>query len=224
MRNSLSPLAWFQLICVLLGLMLLNSPVTADSGHKEVNEKDIHFFPTTEISLGDFPAEGPILDIGGGGEGIIGRLKGSQVVAIDINERELAEAPDGPLKIVMDASELKFLDNSFNCVTIFFTMMYIPAELHGKVLGQCARVLKPGGRLMIWDMNLTAQPSGAKKIAAIRLKIQLPGKTVKPGYGTHWPAKALDAAHYKQLADSCGLQVSAETDNGSTFYLELKKP
>ena len=37
---------------------------------------------------------GSILDIGGGGEGIIGRLYGSRVTAIDNREEELDEAPD----------------------------------------------------------------------------------------------------------------------------------
>lgn len=66
-----------------------------------------------------------ILDIGGGGEGIIGLLYGSKVVAIDQRKKELEEAPEGPLKIVMDARELNFLDNSFDAVTSFFTLMYV---------------------------------------------------------------------------------------------------
>ncbi len=36
------------------------------------------------VVLDDFPAEGWILDIGGGGEAVIGQLKGSQVIAIDL--------------------------------------------------------------------------------------------------------------------------------------------
>ena len=35
---------------------------------------------------------GSILDIGGGGEGVIGRLYGRQVVAIDNRQEELDEA------------------------------------------------------------------------------------------------------------------------------------
>ena len=37
--------------------------------------------------------QGKILDIGGGGEGIIGRLYGPQVIAIDYRQDELDEAP-----------------------------------------------------------------------------------------------------------------------------------
>lgn len=39
--------------------------------------------------------QGRILDIGGGGEGIIGRLYREQVIAIDCCQQELDDAPDG---------------------------------------------------------------------------------------------------------------------------------
>ena len=50
--------------------------------------------------------DGEILDIGGGGEGIIGQLKGDLVIAIDPNSRELEEAPEGGFKIEMNAKDL----------------------------------------------------------------------------------------------------------------------
>ncbi len=40
-----------------------------------------HAFPTVNLEVPDFECDGTILDIGGGGEGVIGRLKGNQVVA-----------------------------------------------------------------------------------------------------------------------------------------------
>lgn len=60
-----------------------------------------------------------ILDIGGGGEGVIGLCYGEKVVAIDLRKDELEQAPDGPLKIVMDARELSFLEDSFDAVASF---------------------------------------------------------------------------------------------------------
>lgn len=62
---------------------------------------------------------GGILDIGGGGEGVIGLCYGEKVVAIDLRKDELEQAPDGPLKIVMDAKELSFLEDSFDAVASF---------------------------------------------------------------------------------------------------------
>jgi len=87
--------------------------------HSEPNFENVFFFDQQEVVIGDFDAEGLILDIGGG-EGVIGQLKRDQVVAIDPNKRELEEAAEGPIKIVMSADELKFLDSSFNTVTSFF--------------------------------------------------------------------------------------------------------
>ena len=55
---------------------------------------------------------------------MIGLLKGKQVVAIDSNQDELIEAADGPLKIIMDATRLEFLDDSFNLVTAFYFQGY----------------------------------------------------------------------------------------------------
>ncbi|MFC1879420.1 class I SAM-dependent methyltransferase [Chloroflexota bacterium] len=81
-------------------------------------------FEQQKVKVHDFESSGHILDIGGGGEGIIGILKGEKVIAIDPRKRELEEAADGPLKIVMDARDLFFLDSTFNTVTAFFTLMY----------------------------------------------------------------------------------------------------
>ena len=61
-----------------------------------------------KVDLSQVTLNGRILDIGGGGEGIIAQFKGESVVAIDPNKKELEEAPSkGDLKIVMDAKDLK---------------------------------------------------------------------------------------------------------------------
>ena len=73
---------------------------------------------------------GKILDIGGGGEGVIGRLYTNQVVAIDIRQDELDEAPPGFEKILMDATHLKFSDNSFDHVTSFYLTLWKTLKNH----------------------------------------------------------------------------------------------
>ena len=67
---------------------------------------------------------GRILDIGGGGEGVIGRLYREQVTAIDNRQEELDEVPSGFEKVLMDATDLDYADGSFDHVTCFFTLMY----------------------------------------------------------------------------------------------------
>jgi hypothetical protein len=85
-----------------------------------MTENDILFLNTVDIELPPVFGTGYVLDIGGGGEGVIGRMEGLQVVAIDTREDELLEAPEGPLKVVMDARDLQFLDGTFFAATAFF--------------------------------------------------------------------------------------------------------
>ncbi|TFG72017.1 MAG: hypothetical protein E4H27_03460, partial [Anaerolineales bacterium] len=69
--------------------------------HPEISEDRLFFFEQEEVIIEGFNDSDLILDIGGGGEGIIGKLKGRQAIAIDSSKRELEEAAPGPLKIVM---------------------------------------------------------------------------------------------------------------------------
>ena len=62
---------------------------------------------------------GTILDIGGGGEGVIGRLYGAQVIAIDNSQEELDEAPNGFKKVLMDACCINYPNEKFDHVTFF---------------------------------------------------------------------------------------------------------
>jgi ubiquinone/menaquinone biosynthesis C-methylase UbiE len=192
--------------------------------HPQITEDQIYFLEPQEVSLDDFGAAGYILDIGGGGEGIIGRLKGQQVIAVDPNRRELEEAAEGPLKIVMDARDLKFLDGAFNTVTSFFALMYIQGPDHEAVLREVFRVLAPGGRFLIWDVILPRCLDESKVITAFRLSVELPGETVSTGYGARWPEREQDLAYYRRLAEAVGFEVLAQRERGRTFFLELGRP
>lgn len=55
-------------------------------------ENRVQFLATQDIVMAPLQVSGPILDIGGGGEGVIGLLR-EDVLAIDLNREELAEAP-----------------------------------------------------------------------------------------------------------------------------------
>jgi ubiquinone/menaquinone biosynthesis C-methylase UbiE len=123
-----------------------------------------------------------ILDVGGGGEGIIGRIYGKKVVAIDRLKEELEEVRNDSLKIVMDASSMNFLDNSFDIVTAFFSLMYMSDETKEAVLKECRRVLKPNGRIDIWDAEIPRKDN-VSDIFMLHLEIEIPGKTVNTGYG-----------------------------------------
>ena len=150
-------------------------------GH--VSEDRIFFLEKQVVEVDHFEARGHILDIGGGGEGIIGQLKGAQVIAIDRERHELEQAPPGPLKIVMDARELQFLDSTFETVTVFFSLMYVRERADcARVLGEVYRVLQPGGRCLIWDAVLPSRPDAGKDVVAFPLEVRLPDWTVQTGF------------------------------------------
>jgi len=176
-----------------------------------------------EVVVPDFPAQGLILDIGGGGEGVIAQLKGKQVVAIDLSKRELVEAPGEPLiKIVMDARDLKFLDATFSTATVFFTFMYIDPADHAKIFQELQRVLAPGGRLLIWDAIFPKKTDPGQLTVLFPLHIKLPKADINTGYGVKL-IEEQGIAHFVELAKAAGLDVVAQTSEKGWFHLELKK-
>jgi len=145
------------------------------------------------VELEPLKTEGLILDIGGGGEGIIGRLNGRQVIAIDTQERELKETRNEALKMVMDASELKFLPNSFHMCTAFFSLMYIPKSKHLKVFQEVYKVLIKNGRFTVWDAAIPAAEREFKEFLLL-LKIKLLGEVVETGYGVRWQTQDINTS------------------------------
>jgi SAM-dependent methyltransferase len=169
----------------------LASEEAIENLENKLMEDKIHFVGEENIDLSDLRNEkllkGRILDIGGGGEGIIGQMFEDKVIAIDPSRRELEEVKNGDfIKLVMDAKDIKFLNNTFETVTDFFTFMYIPSQDHEIVFKEVYRVLKKGGAFFIWDLNIPKKPKESKDIFAIRLKINIGVNEIETGYGTKW--------------------------------------
>ncbi len=205
-----------------VGLASALLAITAAAQERPKPEQ-VYNHPKLEVAVPDFPADGLILDVGGGGEGVISQLKGKQVVAIDLIKRELVDAPGEPLiKIVMDARDLKFLDNTFATTTVFFTFMYIDPKDHEKVMREIHRVLKPEGRLLIWDVVFPKKTDERQLYVLYRLNIKLPAKEIQTGYGVRF-AEGRGAEDMIDLAKKCGFDVSSHQDNPGWYFIELKK-
>jgi len=190
---------------------------------EDLKEKH-HVFPLVEWEFDEIESAGLILDIGGGGEGVIGQLKGKDVIAIDFRKEELLEADDGPLKIIMDARDLKFLDGSFPVATAFFSFMYLKEKDDQiKVFQEAARVLEPGGKFHIWDVDLEEIPETGKEFYIVHLRYKTGQEFKETGYGMRWPKEPRGLGEYLDMANAAGLVEESSRRVGNTFYLCLKK-
>ncbi len=159
-------------------------------------------FPQLEISLDEYALPGPVLDIGGGGEGVIGQLLGWDVIAIDHRLDELLETPDGHDKVMMDARRLGFSGQFFPTLTAFFSLMYIPKrEDQITVFAEAQRVLQPGGSFHLWDVTLPAEPLEGSDYFVVSLRYGIRGKDA--GHGL-WDALAGREAGCSSLHRSGG--------------------
>jgi len=190
---------------------------------EELAKEKVFLIDTQKINLTNIKLEGRILDIGGGGEGVIGQFKGEQVIAIDPNKKELEEAPySGALTILMDAKELKFLDNTFDTATSFFTMMYIPVIDHKTVFQEIHRVLKLNGEFVLWDVNIPNRNNKERDLFGLNLEVKISDKIINTGYATLWN-KEQDMQYFSNLAKSIGFEILEQKVENEIFYLRFMK-
>jgi ubiquinone/menaquinone biosynthesis C-methylase UbiE len=184
----------------------------------------LYYVETQHIKLEPFECDGLILDIGGGGEGVIGLLQRCLVIAIDNRRSELDEAPSGPVKAVMDATDLHFMDETFDVAVAFFSLMYIPMKNRATVFDECYRVLRPGGRFLIWDAVIPPRHMDDKDLFVVPLRIQIPGQIIQTSYGVPWDDRHHDLSDYRELAARTGFEVVSDQQTGRTFRMTLRKP
>lgn len=175
---------------------------------------------TQAVTLTPIVTEGFILDLGGGGEGIIGRLNGCQVIAIDNKHEELKETKNESVHLVMDARALAFPQSSFATVTSFFTLMYLGDRDLPTVFREVFRVLKAGGRFLIWDVRIPCRVRDEPGFGVV-LTVSLPDVNITTGYGVRWAEKAQDLHQIKTLASQAGFRAVTDWVADEVFFLEL---
>ena len=174
-----------------------------------------HFIDLTSVAI-----NGRILDVGGGGEGVIGRQYGDAVVAIDIRKDELAETSGAGLKIVMDAADMQFVDCQFDAVTCFYSLMYMKQDVFEKAISEAQRVLKPGGCLYIWDTEISFEPSDESFVA--QLDVQMTNERITPGFGMYWN-RGQSAQSVLDTCTRAGFACTQNTSANGAICLVLQK-
>ncbi|MHA1228698.1 MAG: class I SAM-dependent methyltransferase [Candidatus Hodarchaeales archaeon] len=189
----------------------------------ELNNDDFYRIKPQIIDLSTFSCrQGWVLDIGGGGEGVIGHLLGKRVIAIDKSREELEETQNESLKIIMDARNLLFLDNVFQTITMFFTLMFLQENEIEIVFNEISRVLIKEGDLFIWDITIEDNEIAGKKYVQLPLTVILPyGKRIMTGYGTK--AKKQNIEDFINLATKHQLALLEKSKNDKTFSLHFRK-
>ena len=163
---------------------------------------------------------GRILDLGGGGEGVIGRIYGREVTAIDIRPDELEDAPGDFERICMDARQLEFPDGCFDAVTAFYFLMYLFPEDMGAVFSEAARVLKSGGRMYVWD---AVYDCAFPEPHLTELYIDAAGEKISTTYGVLGEGMSLSRDDVLRCASEAGLELADERLAGEHFYLVFRK-
>lgn len=163
---------------------------------------------------------GSILDIGGGGEGIIGQVYQGQVTAIDNRQDELDEAPTGFKKVLMDASQMTFDNESFDNVTAFYSLMYMEKTIQVDAIMEAARVLRTNGELHIWDAEIeSAYPNPY----VTDLDIDANGKHVHTSYGIIKDDAKQNAEFFVDICKKAKLHILECKKTDKHFYIRLEK-
>ena len=128
---------WAPVYDALCGPFFLNGRRAAALAAREVGGKILEIGVGTGLSFDDYDAS-------------------TEITGIDLSEPKLAKARERQVSgrypfvkqlLVMDAQDMTFPDATFDCVVGQFVITLV--EDPERVLSECARVLKPGGQIIL---------------------------------------------------------------------------
>ncbi len=180
--------------------------------------------PLQKVALESVGGQGLIIDIGGGGEGLVSRLEGGRVCAVDININKIREAriyPQVASWFACDAMALCFTEETFDVATIWFSLAYMRTwEAKRKVLAEVYRVLKGRARLSIKACLINCEESQV----SIPVDFIFPdGSTSRFGFRVAGRQDQTPERLVRVLSDT-GFSVERLSMNGYTFSIEGRKP
>jgi len=130
------------------------------SGYDDVAEAyDADRTPAEDATLvesiaADLPSDARVLDAGcGGGRAVLERVANDyETVGLDISDEQLSLASErAPAAHLVrgDLTRLPLADDAVDALTALHSVIHVPREHHKKVFTEFARVLRPGGRLLV---------------------------------------------------------------------------
>ncbi len=176
-----------------------------------------------KIDLQEFSGKGLILDIGGGGEGLVSRIEGDRVCALDIRMSEIKEAQihgHSSNWFVADGANLCFKDEVFDIVTLWFSLGYMSDwNIKRSVLEAAYRVLKKNGRLSIMACRI---PESNERLV-FWASFSLPDGTLsKTGYGVKG-GQNQTCTKILQIITKVGFKKHLHEDHDEWFKIESRK-
>ena len=157
------------------------------------------------------PIEGRALEVGAGTGRVAASLRPlvGRFVISDLSESMLREAPAkcdcGRLQSY--AERLPFAEASFERVLVVDALHHFRDQR--TAVGEMWRVLRPGGRLVIEEMDITRR---GVKLIALAEKIALMG------------SRFYSPSELRAMLASCGAAPQVETDGKSTVWVMADKP
>ncbi|HYX83584.1 MAG TPA: class I SAM-dependent methyltransferase [Gaiellales bacterium] len=122
------------------------------------------------------------LDVAGGPGLLAGALLGrvAQATVLDASARLLEHAPAGVVRVLGRAEQLPFADASFELVTCVNSLHHIARP--PRALDEMARVLAPGGRIVLEDFVSDPDPARARRWEEVeRIRDPEHGRLMAPG-------------------------------------------
>ena len=150
------------------------------------------------IDMNNIKINGEVLDMGFQSRGIVFRTLRQAILTNGWEEAAITSdtstLPDEYNFVYGYPTDLPFPDNSFDAVTIFFSLAFTGRKYkRNRTIREIVRVLKPEGKLFIWDMDTSIMRWGFK----IKIKAKLPGDEIidliidKPDYFGNHSMKAI---------------------------------
>ncbi|MFX0046069.1 MAG: class I SAM-dependent methyltransferase [Candidatus Hermodarchaeota archaeon] len=175
--------------------------------------------PLQEIRLISLPSDGLIIDIGGGGEGLVSRLEKDRVCVVDISLAKVREAQIYGARAqwaVSDGCHLCFRTDTFDIATLWFSLGYMRGwDTKKLVMEEARRVLKQEATLSI----LGAKIACPEDRFLFNAQFTFPdGDVSQVGYRLAGNQNQSLGSAVRTLEDS-GFVVIDSTDNGHWFKI-----